>query len=489
MDNNRLDQLMDEGWQKLKISLDAELPQKKEKKYFFFWLIFSGLLFTVLGFYFFKNHHTAIFEKPITNPKDTSNFITSHSDQTQLYAWNKIVNIEEQKTKDNVARDSELDKSQNISEINNEEVSILKTTKPIKEADELRKKSTRVSSELNADGNKNEIVLTNKQDKNANSSKHKKNDSEVRFVPISSHTDSKIAEVNKVEPLNYTMSLPFSFKFPLISMTRNQYIEGIKPEQNIKSSLFSFGIKATTAFTAFDLPTNYKVGIYGRKSLSKRWFSELSVSFQKYNQYQIIHHNGQNFSNILYQDIQLQSGAPSGRALNSVYISNNKNLTINQLGIIDESILSSSLNSMDLINAEVGAGYRFKNRLSIFLSLNLAKRINTSSEINNTNTTLFNNFNNRPIDQSNLKLGDQLLRKWIYGGAGGLEYKLSEKMALRSQIHIVPTLHSSQLINKESLDKNASSSLNFDIKSTLPDTQMLQKGIMSIELGFLWRLE
>ena len=45
------------------------------------------------------------------------------------------------------------------------------------------------------------------------------------------------------------------------------------------------------------------------------------------------------------------------------------------------------------------------------------------------------------------------------------------------------------LINKESLDKNASSSLNFDIKSTLPDSQIPQKGIMSIELGFLWRLE
>ena len=43
MDNNRLDQLMDEGWQKLKISLDAELPQKKEKKYFGLVLLFPLL--------------------------------------------------------------------------------------------------------------------------------------------------------------------------------------------------------------------------------------------------------------------------------------------------------------------------------------------------------------------------------------------------------------------------------------------------------------
>ena len=489
MDNNRLDQLMDGGWQKLTISLDAELPQKKEKKYFFFWLILSGLLFTALGFYFFKNHHSSILEIPKTNSKDTSNYITNHSDQTQLYPLNKIVNINEQKTKDNVTRVSELDKSQNIDVINKEKVSINKTTKLTKEGYKLIKNSTTISSELNEDLNKNEIVLTKKQNKNDNYSKQKIYDSEAKSVPIVSHTDSKIDEVDKVESLNNTINLPFSFKFPLISITRNQYIESIKPVQNNKFRLFSFGIKATTAFTAFDLPTNYKVGVYGRRSLSKRWFSELSVSFQKYNQYQVIHHNGQDFSNILYQDIQLQSGAPSGRALNSVYISNNKNLTINQLGIIDESILSSSLNSMNLINAEVGAGYRFKNRFSILLSLNLAKRINTSYEINNTNSKLFNNYNNRPIEQSSLNHGDQLLRKWIYGGAGGLEYKLSEKMALRSQILIVPTLHSSQLISIESLDKNASSSLNFDIKSTLPDTQIPQKGIMSIELGLLWRLE
>ena len=39
MDDNRLNQLMDEGWKKLNVTLETELPVKKDRKFVYVWLV------------------------------------------------------------------------------------------------------------------------------------------------------------------------------------------------------------------------------------------------------------------------------------------------------------------------------------------------------------------------------------------------------------------------------------------------------------------
>ena len=45
MDDNRLNQLMDEGWKKLNVTLETELPVKKDRKFVYVWQVLTIILF------------------------------------------------------------------------------------------------------------------------------------------------------------------------------------------------------------------------------------------------------------------------------------------------------------------------------------------------------------------------------------------------------------------------------------------------------------
>ena len=59
MDDNRLNQLMDEGWKKLNVTLETELPVKKDRKFVYVWLVLAGCILAGLNYYLIQVHPSA----------------------------------------------------------------------------------------------------------------------------------------------------------------------------------------------------------------------------------------------------------------------------------------------------------------------------------------------------------------------------------------------------------------------------------------------
>lgn len=195
----------------------------------------------------------------------------------------------------------------------------------------------------------------------------------------------------------------------------------------------------------------------------------------------------------MYQNAQVTASSPSGRAVSSAFISNSKTLTINQLDFVDETILSNSVNSLHLINAEINAGYKVLSKWNLIGGLGISRRIRTAYELNETNMALYSNLGNDLLQKSQLTSGNQLIRKWIYSGSVGVEYNASEKMSIRSSVVYTPVLFNSQLFSTTSKDQD-NSSLSFEVLKITSDKNAINllipdQGKISFELGILYKLK
>lgn len=498
MDDNRLNQLMDEGWKKLNVTLETELPVKKDRKFVYVWLVLAGCILAGLNYYLIQVH-------PSVETKNVEIDVNQKS-KNEIIAYQKGQQDDVDNSKSDINDEKNNDKtiSANHSAINanlNENTTSSNPTvdkaeiksfwpdlqTPIS-SDQTKSKTKDITSQtINAD-KKSEIDSVQKMSSDTNS---KENGEYEKYENSLNKKEDIKSDAIKKEGKYAISNLPVDMKFPLSSSVAD--IIQVAPIKILKDNKIQYGLKTSVAFTGAKAPGGIKIGGYAQKNINRRWYSEFSLQYQKYFQYQVIHHNGQSINSILYQNAQVTASSPSGRAVSSAFINNSKTLTFNQLDFVDETILSSSVNSLHLINADINVGYRILSKWNLIGGLGISRRIHTTYELNETNIALFNSYNNNLLEKSQLQSGNQLIRKWIYLGSVGVEYNATEKISLRSFVVYTPVLFNSQLFSRTSKDQN-NSSLSFEVLSITKDNNSANllipdQGKVSFELGFLYKLK
>lgn len=481
MDDSRIDQLMDEGWKRLSSTLDKELPRKRKRRFVPLWWIMAGLLFISFSTFMYqksvhKVHNDSIpkYHKPLKNDDLIANGKVANSPKAANLKVDKNKGTEQQThvfVTNNKVNDNEAivknPKAAKILEFNNfmkynDENKILNSASK----DGHRHYSSDVG-ELVGNSNVNNEIASDAKENNDG-------------------TSFQLSQ-NRIKTDVVLSKIKLNSHFPLLS--QRQWLPSIQPTKlDNKRKHISFGLKSSFAFSDFGSPDYLKFGGFAQYRLNKKWFVDLGVGYQRYSDYQVIHHNAKKVNNIVYRDIQTSSGAFNGLVLQSAYVVGSKTLTINQLDVVDESILSTSINALHYANVELNAGYRLNKLLSGIVGINLSKRVVANYSVNDINTTLYEKYNQSKPSVTILKNGNQLLRNWIFSSSAGLQYDLPKGFALRSSLIYTPITYKSALIEIASQDK--SSSVSLDANANLSQINITPKsGKLSFELGLLWNLK
>jgi hypothetical protein len=495
MDDNRINQLMDEGWKKLNLTLESELPVKKDRKFVYIWLVLAGCVLAGLSYYQLYPTAENLNIEIDRNPKSQSEIIANQRGLNDVDSFKSDNNEIKNKDKTIYANNSAINTNLNENttydnpSVDRAEIKRLWTEiQTPKSFDHIKPKSKESAPQTNHLDQQSETFSLQKLSSDIN---RKENVEDLKYENSLINKEDVKNDAIKKEGIYAISNLPVDAMVPLSSNYVNKI--QIAPFKIQKNNEIHYGLKTSAAFTGVKAPGSFKIGGYAQKIINRRWNTELSLQYQKYFQYQVIHHNGQSINNILYQNAQVTASSPSGRAVSSAFISNSKTLTINQLDFVDETILSNSVNSLHLINAEINAGYKFLSKWNLIGGLGISRRIRTAYELNETNMALYSNLGNDLLQKSQLTSGNQLIRKWIYSGSVGVEYNASEKMSIRYSVVYTPVLFNSQLFSTTSKDQD-NSSLSFEVLKITSDKNAINllipdQGKVSFELGILYKLK
>lgn len=450
MENDQFSSLMESNWRRMETMLNKELPVRKQKRnyLFLFWILTGFFLFMISAYYVLKlssysDTKTYVDQKGFVKSKQTNNHYT---------AW---LNCDTLTHKDMVP---------------NSEISHIIIIEP--KADKYDK--TRLS-------NKNEpkIFFGNRQSHDFNIEK------ERQMVEIESGQNMNLTTPSRSKgKSNVTLAEQLSKKYIFISRDNQMYKIDKSPiplAMNDNTQKWQLGVKSNVMFNTFNAPNQYFAGIYSQRLLSQRVYLEGHLGlkiFDKYTKFLQTENTPLSDAN----DVQ-ESIIPGS---NNIFGLDSKTLKTNEINTINESIITSTLNSAAYMDANLSLYYKLNNRLAVGAGITTLRFLYSSFTPDESSAKIYHAFNNTLLDKNKLVLANDLIKKWLFNYNFDLNFNINNTLVVYSSVTYGNLANRN--VYAESLDITANPS-NAGVSLSNSDLKRPENGHINVGFGIKYRLK
>ena len=446
MENDQFSSLMESNWRRMETMLNKELPVRKQKRnyLFLFWILTGFFLFMISTYYVLKLSSYS----DIKTYVDQKGFVKSKQTNNHYTAW---LNCDTSTHKDMVP---------------NSEISNIITIEP--KADKYDK--TRLS---------NKIFFGNRKSHDFNIEK------ERQMVEIESGQNMNLATSSRSKGRsNVTLAEQLPKKYIFISRDNQMYKIDKSPiplTMNDNTQKWQLGVKSNVMFNTFNAPNQYFAGIYSQRLLSQRVYLEGHLGLKIFDKYtKFLQTENTSLSNA--NDVQ-ESIIPGS---NNIFGLDSKTLKTNEINTINESIITSTLNSAAYMDANLSLYYKLNNRLAVGAGITTLRFLYSSFTPDESSAKIYHAFNNTLLDKNKLVIANDLIKKWLFNYNFDLNFNLNSKFVVYTSVAYGNLANRN--IDAESINITTNAS-NAGVILSNSDLKRPENGHINVGFGIKYRLK